>query len=59
MITSLKCYEKAIELDPSNVDKNDLVHRMGKMQNELGHFHMAVADCKFFISLKIRVFRIE
>lgn len=46
LVRSLKCYEKAVELEPSKHDKDILVRRLGNIQNELGVLYMNQAGGK-------------
>jgi len=45
MISSYKCYEKALSLEPIDIDKNNLLRRLGNIHNELGVFYMNQAGC--------------
>jgi hypothetical protein len=45
MISSYKCYEKALSLEPIDIDRNNLLRRLGNIHNELGVFYMNQAGC--------------
>lgn len=40
LVTSYKCYEKALLLEPLEVDRNNLLRRLGNIHNELGVLYM-------------------
>ncbi|XP_012287568.1 erythroid differentiation-related factor 1 [Orussus abietinus] len=44
---SHKCYEKALSLEPSDVDKNNLMRRLGNSHNELGILYMNQATARY------------
>lgn len=43
LVSSYKCYEKALSLEP--IDKNNLLRRLGNVHNELGALYMNQAQC--------------
>ena len=47
LVASYKCYENALSLDPVEVDKSNLLQRLGNIHNELGVLYMNQASCKF------------
>ncbi|XP_012254661.2 erythroid differentiation-related factor 1 [Athalia rosae] len=42
---SYKCYERALSLEPLEIDKNNLLRRLGNIHNELGVLYMNQAAC--------------
>nr|XP_033341580.1 erythroid differentiation-related factor 1 isoform X1 [Megalopta genalis] len=40
LVASYKCYEKALLLEPSEIDRNNLLRRLGNIHNELGVLYM-------------------
>ncbi|KAH0944645.1 hypothetical protein HN011_004591 [Eciton burchellii] len=46
MISSYKCYEKALSLEPIDIDRNNLLRRLGNIHNELGVFYMNQAGSR-------------
>jgi len=36
LVLAFKCYEKALLLEPMDMDKNNLLRRLGNIHNELG-----------------------
>ncbi|OXU32038.1 hypothetical protein TSAR_004336 [Trichomalopsis sarcophagae] len=49
LMASCKCYEKALYLEPSKVEKNNLLRRLGNIHNELGVLYMNQAGCKLYL----------
>ncbi|XP_076295316.1 erythroid differentiation-related factor 1 [Lasioglossum baleicum] len=46
LVASYKCYEKALLLEPSEIDKNNLLRRLGNIHNELGVLYMNQAGTR-------------
>lgn len=53
---SYKCYEKALTLEPLEIDKNNLLRRLGNIHNELGVLYMNQAGAYDFYSSAISDF---
>jgi len=47
LVSSYKCYEKALSLEPMDMDKNNLLRRLGNIHNELGVLYMNQAGCMY------------
>ncbi|EZA54471.1 Erythroid differentiation-related factor [Ooceraea biroi] len=47
MICSYKCYEKALSLESMDIDRNNLLRRLGNIHNELGVFYMNQAGSRY------------
>lgn len=47
LVASYKCYEKALSLEPLEMDKKNLLRRLGNIHNELGVLYMNQAGSKF------------
>lgn len=47
LISSHKCYNKALSLEPTDMDRNNLLRRLGNIHNELGVLFMNQAGGTF------------
>ncbi|XP_017889932.1 erythroid differentiation-related factor 1 [Ceratina calcarata] len=47
LVASYKCYEKALELEPLEMDRNNLLTRLGNIHNELGVLYMNQARTRY------------
>ncbi|XP_036151294.1 erythroid differentiation-related factor 1 isoform X2 [Monomorium pharaonis] len=47
LVSSYKCYEKALSLEPIDMDKNNLLRRLGNIHNELGVLYMNQAGSRY------------
>ncbi|KZC11110.1 Erythroid differentiation-related factor 1 [Dufourea novaeangliae] len=47
LVASYKCYEKALSLEPLEMDKNNLLRRLGNIHNELGVLYMNQAGTRY------------
>ncbi|KAG7190566.1 hypothetical protein KM043_006659 [Ampulex compressa] len=47
LVVSYMCYEKALSLEPSTKDRNNLLRRLGNIHNELGVLYMNQAGTRF------------
>ncbi|KAF7997417.1 hypothetical protein HCN44_005988 [Aphidius gifuensis] len=47
LIVAYKCYEKALSLEPADIDKKNLLRRLGNVHNELGVLYMNQASLKY------------
>ncbi|KAL6263033.1 hypothetical protein P5V15_005829 [Pogonomyrmex californicus] len=47
LLSSYKCYEKALSLEPMDMDKNNLLRRLGNIHNELGVLYMTQARSRY------------
>lgn len=52
-VDSYKCYEKALALQQPNVDRNNLLKRVGNIHNELGVLYLNKATGKFYLLFTI------
>lgn len=50
LVASYKCYEKALLLEPLEMDRNNLLRRLGNIHNELGVLYMNQAGSKLSYS---------
>lgn len=48
LVASYQCYEKALSLEPLDMDRNNLLRRLGNIHNELGVLYMNQAGSKSF-----------
>lgn len=47
LLSSYKCYDKALSLELMDVDRNNLLRRLGNIHNELGVLYMNQAGSRF------------
>ncbi|XP_076758545.1 erythroid differentiation-related factor 1 [Xylocopa sonorina] len=47
LVASYKCYEKALSLEPLEMDRNNLLRRLGNIHNELGVLYMNQAGTRY------------
>ncbi|XP_031843039.1 erythroid differentiation-related factor 1 isoform X2 [Nomia melanderi] len=47
LVASYKCYEKALLLEPLEMDRNNLLRRLGNIHNELGVLYMNQAGTRY------------
>ena len=47
LVASYKCYEKALSLEPLEMDKKNLLRRLGNIHNELGVLYMNQAGTRY------------
>ncbi|XP_018053067.1 PREDICTED: erythroid differentiation-related factor 1 isoform X1 [Atta colombica] len=47
LVSSYKCYEQALSLEPMDMDKNNLLRRLGNIHNELGVLYMNQAGSRY------------
>ncbi|KOX80301.1 Erythroid differentiation-related factor 1 [Melipona quadrifasciata] len=47
LVASDKCYEKALSLEPIDMDRNNLLRRLGNIHNELGVLYMNQAGTRY------------
>ncbi|XP_003701400.1 erythroid differentiation-related factor 1 [Megachile rotundata] len=47
LVASYKCYEKALSLEPLDMDKKNLLIRLGNINNELGVLYMNQAEARY------------
>ncbi|XP_015600984.1 erythroid differentiation-related factor 1 [Cephus cinctus] len=47
LVASYKCYEKALSLEPSGMERNNLLRRLGNIHNELGVLYMNQAGARY------------
>ncbi|KAF7410218.1 hypothetical protein HZH68_004599 [Vespula germanica] len=47
LVASYKCYEKALSYEPLEVEKNNLLRRLGNIHNELGVLYMNQAGTRY------------
>ncbi|KAK1125167.1 hypothetical protein K0M31_006507 [Melipona bicolor] len=47
LVASYKCYEKALSLEPIDMDRNNLLRRLGNIHNELGVLYMNQAGTRY------------
>lgn len=46
LVASYKCYERALSSDSSEMDRGNLLRRLGNIHNELGVLYMNQANGK-------------
>lgn len=49
LVASQICYEKALSFDPKDKDRENLLKRLGNIQNELGVLYMNQVSCKYIL----------
>ncbi|KAK2586143.1 hypothetical protein KPH14_001413 [Odynerus spinipes] len=47
LVASYKCYEKALSFEPLEMEKNNLLRRLGNIHNELGVLYMNQAGARY------------
>lgn len=47
LVASYQCYEKALSLEPLDMDRNNLLRRLGNIHNELGVLYMNQAGTRY------------
>lgn len=47
LLSSYKCYDKALSLEVMDVDRRNLLKRIGNIHNELGVLYMNQAGCTY------------
>lgn len=47
LLCSYKCYDKALSLELLDVDRKNLLRRLGNIHNELGVLYMNQAGCGY------------
>lgn len=55
LVASYKCYEKALSLELMDMDRNNLLRRLGNIHNELGVLYMNQAGSKYFLHVIVFV----
>lgn len=53
LVASYKCYEKALSYEPLEVEKNNLLRRLGNIHNELGVLYMNQAGSNYIMYILI------